>query len=150
MEIREISFEQLFADPAAAALTAEYADESSIAGMPPPCPNEAQYLAIAQAGIAHVLAAFSGADMIGFITLLVTTNPHYSVVIGVVESFFVASARRSTGAGLRLLHAAETRAKDRGAVGFLVSAPYGGRLADVMQALSTYRETNRVFFRKLA
>lgn len=150
MEIREISFDQLFADPATAALFAEYADESSIAGMPPPRPNEAQYLAIAQAGFAHVLAAFSGGEMIGFITLLVSPNPHYSVVIGVVESFFVAHSHRATGAGLRLLRAAEARATERGAVGFLVSAPYGGRLADVMQALSSYRETNRVFFKAIA
>ena len=38
---------------------------------------------------------------------------------------------RKTGAGVRLLRAAEARARDLGAPGLLVSAPFGGRLFEV-------------------
>ena len=69
--------------------------------------------------------------------------------LAVVESYFVASKHRKSGAGLALLREAERIASDRGAHALLVSAPHGGRLADVMPRVG-YRETNRVFFRSLA
>lgn len=149
MEIKQCTVDEFFAHPGVRELIAEYAVESSIAGMPTPRPNEGQYRVLIEAGFAHALVAVEGDDMLGFLVLLVSLNPHYSAVIGVVESFFVASARRKSGAGLRLLREAEHLAQSRGAVGFLVSAPFGGRLAEVLETHSAYQETNRVFFRGL-
>jgi GNAT superfamily N-acetyltransferase len=150
VEIKQCTVDEFFAHPGASALLAEYAAESAIAGMPTPNPNAERYAVLVQAGAAVPLVAFDGDDMLGFLVLLVALNPHYSAVIGVVESIFVASARRKTGAGLRLLREAENLAQSRGAVGFLVSAPLGGRFAEVLEAHGAYRETNRIFFRGFA
>ena len=80
--------------------------------------------------------------------LLVPVLPHFGRKVGVSESYFVAAEYRKTGAGLRLLHAAEEAAREAGAVGVLVSAPTGGILERVMPGVG-YRETNRVFFKGL-
>jgi len=62
----------------------------------------------------------------------------------VAESFYVAKASQKTGAGMRLLRAAEKKARELGAPGLLVSTPFGGRLFVVLPRLN-YAETNRIF-----
>ena len=62
------------------------------------------------------------------------------------ESFFVEMSQRKSGAGLKLLRTAEKFAKDFGAPGIFISAPYGGTLAEVLP-MAKYRETNRVFYK---
>lgn len=131
------------------ALAAEYEHESAIAGMPRVRIDEANYLRQERAGVLHMATATLDGALIGFILLLVNTNMHYSVKIGVVESFFVAAAHRKTGAGLMLRRWAEECARQLGAVGFFLSAPVGSRLAAVMEKDKAYEETNRVFFRSL-
>lgn len=147
-DIRPCSVDQFFAHPNAAALLAEYGAESRIHGLPAPTPHPDTYRLIEQSGAMHVFAALDGEALIGFIVLLISFNPHYSARIGVVESFFVTNEHRKTGAGLRLLRAAEARAFEIGATGLLVSAPAGGRLEHVMSR-QPYRQTNSVFFRGL-
>jgi GNAT superfamily N-acetyltransferase len=146
LAIRPITTAEIFD---AAHLIAEYAVESSIDGMPAPAPNREIYTTLESAGVLHARGAFLAEALVGFILLVVTTNPHYGVPLAVTESYFVASEYRKTGAGLALLHAAEGLAKELGAVGILVSAPSNGRLADVLPRTG-YAETNRVFFRRLA
>ena len=97
----------------------------------------------------QVFGAFVGSCFAGYAILLVTVLPHYSAPVATLESFFVSAMYRHTGAGLKLLRAAEAAARDKGAVGLLVSAPIGGQLAEVMARMRSYRETNRVFFRSL-
>lgn len=150
MEIRHFTVDDFFGHQGLSALLAEYAAESSIAGMPSPKPNVDIYRRLEASGAALCLGAVEGDELVGFLTLLVSLNPHYSAVIGVAESLFVAGAHRKSGAGLRLLREAEAVSKACGAVGFLVSAPYGGRLAEVLEASRSYRETNRIFFKALA
>jgi GNAT superfamily N-acetyltransferase len=72
--------------------------------------------------------------------------PHYSVRIAVGESFFVSAEHRKTGAGLKLLKAAEDYAKEINSSGLLISAPLGGNLAEILPHVG-YVETNRVFFK---
>ena len=147
--IRSISVDDLFAHHDAQALLAEYAAESAIDGLPTPTPDQERYRLIESSGALRVLAAFQGDTLMGFLALLVSVNPHYSAMLAVIESFFVGAAYRKTGAGLALLHQAEEVARQAHADGLLVSAPSGGRLAQVLPATG-YRETNRVFFRGLA
>jgi hypothetical protein len=71
-------------------------------------------------------------------------TPHYGVLTGTVESLFVAMEHRECGAGIALLRAAKTLARDLGAAAMFVSSPAEGRLAKVLSA-SGYRETNRIF-----
>ncbi len=147
--IRQISVDDFFAHHDAPALLAEYAAESAIDGLPTPTPDQAKYQLIERTGALHVLAAFQGDTLLGFLALLVSFNPHYSTQLAVVESFFVGSAYRRTGAGLKLLKKAENVASMEHADGLLISAPVNGRLAAVMDGHGSYRETNRVFFRSL-
>lgn len=135
--------------PNIASLLAEYAGEGLIAGLPPPAAKWDTYRALEAAGLLQAFAATVGGELVGFITVLTATLPRHARPLATSESFFVAAAHRGTGAGRRLLRAAETRAREAGALGLLVGAPAGGRLAEVLPR-SGYIETNRVFFRSLA
>ena len=138
----------LWASPGFHDLLEQYAEESSIDGMPRPAARLETYAAMEQAGILHVFDARLDGRLVGFITVLAVSLPHYGVTTAVSESFFVAPEHRATGAGLRLLKAGEDKAREVGAPGLLVSAPYGGALAEVLPRRG-YRETNRVFFKRV-
>lgn len=146
--IQKSTVAELEAAPNIAALLAEYASESAIAGLPPPSAKVETYRHLESVGMLHVLSAISDGELIGFITVLASALPHYSATVAVSESFFVAKAHRNTGAGLKLLRAAENKARELGSPGLLVSAPYGGDLFKVLPRVG-YSETNRVFFKKV-
>lgn len=129
-----------------AALLAEYAAESSIAGLPHPSAQMPMYHTLEAAGALVCFGAFQDGELLGFVLVLTHIMPHYGVGISTTESYFVASAHRKTGAGILLRHAAERHAQQRGSAGILISAPHGGRLAEVLTH-SGYRQTNDVFFK---
>lgn len=139
----------LEATPNIRAILAEYAAESAIEGMPPPSAKVETYRALEAAGLLHTFAASLPGELVGYITVLATPLPHYSATIAVAESFFVAAAHRKTGAGLKLLHCAETRARELGSPVLLVSAPFEGRLFEVLPRVG-YAECSRVFCKRLA
>jgi GNAT superfamily N-acetyltransferase len=131
------------------AFAAEYAAESAIDGLPLPAARLANYLPLERVGALHTIRAAVAGRLAGVITVLAPMNPHYGVPIAVSESFFVAKPHRRTGAGLKLLRAAEDKARELGAPGLLVGAPVEGDLFKVLPRVG-YRETNRVFFKKVA
>lgn len=132
-----------------AELYAEYAAEGSIDGLGEHNPQMQQYRQLEQAGMLHTLVAKTGeGKTVGFLSFLISLLPHYGQVVATTESYFVQSEYRKGGTGIRLLRAAEDKARALGAVGFFVSAPAGGRLAKVMPR-SGYKRTNEVFFREL-
>lgn len=135
--------------PQLADLLAEYGVESVIDGLGKPAAQFELYHQMEATGALHLIGAWLDGDLIGFLILIVSVLPHYGTRIASSESFFVARAARKTGAGLKLLRAAEQHAKDLGAAGLFISAPTGSRLERIMPA-EGYRETNRVFFRVLA
>lgn len=132
-----------------AELAAEYTDEGAIAGMPAPAARLENYLPLERGGLLHTILATKGNRLIGFILVLASVLPHYGVPVAVSESFFVARAHRRTGAGLRLLNAAEDKARELGASGLLVSAPVRGDLFKVLPRRG-YAETSRIFFKRVA
>ena len=132
-----------------AELVEEYAAESSIAGLPHPRAKMETYYGLEAAGIMAVFGAFSDGALAGFISVLTTTNPHYSVILSVSESFFVANRYRKTGAGLKLLRVAEAHAQKVGALGLLISSPYGGTLERILPRVG-YVPSNTIFFRRFA
>ncbi|MDB5487090.1 MAG: bbp24 [Reyranella sp.] len=148
MNVQASSITELARDPNLAALLAEYAVESSMPGMPLPAAKMESYRELEARGLLHVLAAMHEGQLIGFLTLLAPVLPHYGIAVAVSESFFVARAHRGTGAGLKLLRAAEDTARQLGSPGLLVSAPYEGDLFKVLPRVG-YAETNRVFFKKV-
>lgn len=130
-------------------LLEEYSAESSIKGLPHPSAKVEAYKYMESNGTLYAIGAFLNDILIGYITVLSPVLPHYSAIVAVAESFFVAKEHRKTGAGLKLLHEAEKYAKEVGSPGLLVSAPFGGNLAEVLPHIG-YEETNRVFFRNLS
>mgnify|MGYP003625260170 CR=1 FL=1 len=146
--IRLTSFTEIEKDPSFQDLLDAYGVESALAGLPAPNCQIPMYKALEAAGVIHILGSYNGDELTGFISLVITTIPHYGAVVAHTESYFVCAAHRKTGAGLALLRAAERFSAHKGAVGLLVSAPLGGKLAEVLPKTG-YTETNRVFFRKL-
>lgn len=149
MIVRRGSIAELEAFPEFPALLAEYAAESAIDGMPPPAAKMEAYRHLETLGMLSVFEATESEALVGFLTVLIPVLPHYGIPVAVCESFFVAAAHRKSMAGLKLLVAGEERAKGLGSPGFLVSAPMGGKLAELLPRCE-YVETNRVFFKKAA
>lgn len=123
-----------------------YSAESAITGLPHPVAKMEIYAHLEASGALYVIGAFADDLPVGFITVLSPVLPHYSKLVAVAESYFVLPEYRKSGAGLKLLRAAEDRARAVGSPGLLVSAPYGGVLADVLPHVG-YVTTNTVFFR---
>lgn len=128
------------------ALVEEYAAESAVAGLPPPDAKMDTYAHLEMVGLLHSFSAMVGSNLVGFIGILTPVLPHYGITFAVGESFFVASAHRKSGAGLRLLRAAESMAWDLGSPGLFMSAPVNGILAELLPKCG-YAETNRTFLK---
>ena len=149
LELRPTSFYTLETCPQFAALLDEYALECGIEGLPPPKIKIETYKKLESLGSLGLVGAYLDKTMVGFIVVLVHELPHYSANIAMSESFFVAKEHRKTGAGLKLLKEAEQIATKLNCCGLLVSAPFNGRLFEILPKIG-YVETNRVFFRNLA
>lgn len=147
--IKQVTLKQLTDDPKFAELIEEYADESAIADMPRPNYQLGMYKQMELIGQYHLLAAYVEGELVGFLTMVVAVLPHYGKRVATAESYFVTQSQRKGGPGLDLLRAAEWLAKALGAVGILVSAPHGGKLARVMPK-AKYKHTNEIFFKELA
>jgi len=149
LTVEPATITDLWASPGWDGLLEQYAAESAIDGMPHPTTKMEIYAAMEKAGILFTFDARVDGRLVGFIMVLAVNLPHYChVTSAVTESFFVAPEDRGTGAGLRLLKAGEDKAREVGAPGLLVSAPYGGALAEVLPRRG-YQETNRVFFKRV-
>ena len=145
--VRPCTVSEVMCAPEWEEILAEYVAEASIKGMPPPNAKIETYRKIESTGNLHSFMALEGNRLVGFIYVLAPVLPHYGIPVAVCESFFVASKSRKGGAGLRLLRAAEDKANELGSPGLVVSAPFGGRLCDLLPRCG-YVETNRVFFKK--
>lgn len=147
LAIRKSTIAELEAAPNFSALLSEYAGECAIDGLPTPAIRVEIYKKLESVNLLQFFAAFSDELLVGFITVLALNGPHYKIILGTTESFFVGKQYRHTGAGLKLLSAGEHFAKDLGSPGLLISAPSGGSLATVLEGRD-YVETNRVFFKR--
>ncbi len=149
VEIRQCKAQEIIDSPNINALLNEYSQESSLSEIGPPAAQFPVYLQLEEMGVLHVIGAFQSNELIGFVTILISPLPHYGQKVATSESLFVASAARKTGAGLKLIWAAEALAKKQGATAFLLSAPEGGQLVEVMRGRRDWRPSNRVFVKDL-
>ena len=147
MKVLATTCAELFAAPNLEALIAEYSAEAMIEGMPDPAARLMTYEALEQRGMLFPFGAFDQGCLVGFIAVLATVVPHYATPLACTESFFVAKACRSSGAGLVLLDLAEKKARELGATGLLVSAPVDGALARLLPRCG-YADASRVFFKR--
>lgn len=146
--VRPSSVSAIFGADEFDALIEEYAAESAIEGMPPPMTKLMSYVPLEGQNFLHAFAALNGNALVGFISVLAPILPHFSIPVAVAESFFVAAAHRHTMAGLKLLVAAEGKAKEIGSPGLLVCAPEGGKLFHLLPKCG-YVASNRIFFKRL-
>lgn len=142
--IRLSKVADILAAPGFDALVAEYIEECATYGVTP-TPQWNHYHALEAAGVLHVIGAFKGERLVGFLALLVNRVPHYPAPIGVSESFFV--SKDAPGAGLKLRREAENIARSLGAQGMCISVPIGGRAERFMVASRGYASIHRVFFK---
>jgi GNAT superfamily N-acetyltransferase len=149
IEVRVVKFAELEGASNFDMLAAEYAAEAGLLGMPKPKAHLETYRALDNAGVTVTLCAFLGGEIIGFLLITVGIIPHYSVPVAHLESFFVMKEHRKTGAGLRLLSAAEDAAKEKNAVGMMISAAVGGSLELILSKMSRYSKTHVGFFRRI-
>lgn len=147
--IRKCTISEIESDPNIAALLDEYATELVIDGLPHPSAKMEMYRQLEGIGSLQSFGAYFDNILVGLINVLMVTNPHYGVAIGVTESYFVMKEFRKTGAGLKLRREAEWHAQSLSSPGLFVSAPAGGPLAESLSHSKEYTETGRVFFRKL-
>ena len=148
LTIRPITVDELEQADNVIEMLAEYAVESSIRGLGQIDVQFDLYRTLENVKAFHMLGAYRANALVGFISFVVSKQPHYGSVTATSESFFVAQSERAGGAGLKLLRAAQDKARERGAIGMLVSSPAGGRLARVLPRLG-FAHTNEVFFKEL-
>jgi L-amino acid N-acyltransferase YncA len=147
VEITKSTADAITSAPNFQELIDEYAEESAIYGLPHPAVKIEMYKKLESSGTLNVWSAVLDGGLVGFIAVLCTVIPHYGMSIAVSESYFVALKHRHTGAGLKLLRAAQDHVDKVKAPGFLISAPIGSNLAEVLPHVG-YVATNTVFFRK--
>lgn len=143
-----VPFARLRQEATFPALAAAYAKEAALPGLPPPCPDVERYQALEDAGVLHILGAWQGEVLIGFLSLLVAVLPHYSEKVATVESFFVAAEARNTGAAFALIHASYALARQQAAVGMFFTAAVGSTMFGLMRANSV-QKSHEVFFKPL-
>jgi GNAT superfamily N-acetyltransferase len=150
MKVAPATVEEIRTAPNLEELVSEYAHEVRIADMPWPRVEWPIYQGLERAGALHVFAARNDdGTLIGFVVMIVSMMPEYGVRLACTEAFFVAQASRGSGAGLQLLMAADAKAREVKAPGLAVSAPLGGKLAEVLPKCG-FREIGRTFFKRYA
>jgi GNAT superfamily N-acetyltransferase len=129
------------------ALLAEYAAECSVPAVGQPNPQWEMYERMQAAGLMQAFAVYVDGAMVGFAGVLVTVLPHYGFRAATVESLFVASAHRSSGAGTRLMAAIEKYARTAGCRLILYGAPAGGQLEALLG--KRYTRTSSMYCKPL-
>lgn len=147
--VKQVTCNELSSDPRFDELIKEYEEEALVPGFPEANLQLNMYRMMELSGNFHIIAAYMDDKLVGFLTMMVSVLPHSGKRFGTVESYFVTQERRKHGPGLDLLRAAEWLAEAVGAVGILVTAPKGGKLARVMPR-AKYTHTHEVFFKGFA
>lgn len=148
LTIKPCTVEEIESAPNFTDLLAQYAAESSIAGMPAPSAKLDMYRSLEASGAIVIFGALVNDQIVGFLVVLAPMLPHYGRTVATAESFFVAKDYRDSGAGLELLRRAEKHADEIGSPALLVSAPAGGVLEKVLPRVG-YDHSNTVFFKRL-
>ena len=148
LEVRLTTVSEIESSSNFSQLLHEYSTELVVEGAPAFSAKMEVYYNLERIGSLQAIGAYLDDELVGFVTVLVSVFPHCGVLMAVTESLIVAKAYRKTGAGIKLIRAAEECAKGKGSPCLFISAPFGGNLAEVLPHVG-YVETNRVFFRKL-
>jgi GNAT superfamily N-acetyltransferase len=148
MIIKRCTIAELAAAPNISDVLDEYERECGMPELGQRCRGFAAYEQMEASGVIHPVGAFDGPELLGFVIPVVVPVPHYGVPIATLESFFVPSAARARGVGLRLLNFVQQVVAELGAKALFVSAPAGGPLSKVLPRRG-FKHRNDVFVRTL-
>ena len=149
MIVQPCTVAEIQAAPEFVAQALEYAASAQVDGMPPLAPDWESYARLEAAGLLHGWSAREEGRVVGYISIIVSIHPRCTQLLAMTEGWFVCGEHRSTGAGLKLLKAAEERAIALTGGRLLVSAPVDSELARALPRLG-YREVSQVFFKVTA
>jgi GNAT superfamily N-acetyltransferase len=147
--IRQVPVDTIGDDPRCGELMRRYWEEGRVAELPEARTHADSYRALEAAGVLHALAAYVEGTLAGFLFLVFQVNPHYGCLVASAESYFVDPDYRQSGAGLKLLRAAEALAREHGAKALVVSAPLEGRLSRILPRAG-FRSTHQFFLKGLS
>ncbi|RAU21077.1 hypothetical protein CU669_15080 [Paramagnetospirillum kuznetsovii] len=144
--VRACSVSEILANDNLPSLHQEFASEVATFAAPAPLEKMEGYRALEAGGGLQAYGAFMGSLLVGFVMVLVSNAPRISIPIAVADGMFVGREYRKTGAGLKLIRAAEGHARQVGSPCLMIGTPSNGPLVKVLPALG-YDETNRVFMK---
>lgn len=149
-DIRKVGYADILGAPNAKELFAEYEAECANPELAPINPQSDLYAAMEASGGLQAFGVYDEGALVGFLTVLVWTVPHYGKKIGSNADIFLASAHRISGTGGRMIALAEEYAKSKGGVCFQWSVPAGSRFARLLAInASRYRRSNSIYLRML-
>lgn len=123
------SWESYFDDPRRGALWLAHHEELAQRASWPMAPDIPFYQFLSAHGMLQILTARSAGAMVGYCLCVVKPHPHYGVLCGFEDSYFLEAAFRGMGAGKKMLEEAIAAMKARGVrqVYFMdrASAPLG-------------------------
>lgn len=149
MIILNCVFAELEKMPEFPALVEEYYSEAGNPGLPRPKYDSERYGQLCKLGLMHTFGVTVDGRLIGFMMIVVSVLPKYSLPVATLDTIFVGKAHRMSGAGVRLLQRAEQIAADLADGRLLASSPVEGALANLLER-SGYLESNRIFFKQVA
>ncbi len=144
--IRRVSYSEILTAHNAQQLIDEYAAECSI---PDHNPQAEIYAAMEKNGVLVCFGAYVAGDLVGFVSMLTAIMPHNGKRAATIESLFVLSAHRDSGAGNDLLAAAEYHAAWSMCVALLYTARIGSRLDKILSRRAGCEPSHTVFTRWL-
>jgi GNAT superfamily N-acetyltransferase len=147
--IRPISYADILQAPSAQELIDAYAAECSIPEIGTPCPQSDLYALLEASGALHTFGVYKSDELVGFAAVLTSVLPHYGQKVATLESIFVAHKHRDADVGRMLLMAVEEFAKEQDCEVVLYSAPLDSRFDRFLGYLPEYRQTNKVYCRRL-
>lgn len=149
VDVRQGSVTELRRAEGFVEMVQEYGTDCAKEGLPAPATKLSLYHQMEATGVLTCFGAFEGELLVGFATVICQMSPHYGVIMASIESLFVRESWRKSGAGLKLIRAAEVKAREVKSPTLFVFAPTGGALEQVLPRLK-YKSTSHVFMKDLS
>jgi hypothetical protein len=148
MVIFPVTYRSLLDDPSWPTLMGEYAVECSLPELGELDPQRDLYAAMEASGGLQCFGVYAG-RLVGFISLITWTVPHYGKTIVSTESIFLSRSDRGQNTGLRMLDFVVDFGREKKARMVQITAPAGSRLGKLLSYLDPWRHSNDVFVRGL-
>lgn len=123
IEVKRITFEELFHTEGFKELVDEYTEETANKAIGTPAAQFDRYRLLEEHGILYCVAVLEANKVVGVAVLLTALSQHYAFPIVAVESFYLRKAWRKGRTGLKLLKEVKKTTYELGAPGCSFMAP---------------------------